>query len=152
MLLEDIKFLELKIEEMENNGDTQSEEYKRTLRQLAWYKELKEYREEYARTMMDNEYYIDDEDEYYIDDEDEYYIDDEDEFDKVKTSPEAKETLDKLYKGISNILNSVFYNGRINSYGAELIADSICQEELAEELKEMIERFSELKNKANKKK
>ena len=145
MLVEDIKFLELKIEEMENNGDTQSEEYKRTLRQLAWYKELKEYREEYARTMMD-EYYIDDED------EDEYYIDDEDEFDKVKTSPEAKETLDKLYKGISNILNSVFYNGRINSYGAELIADSICQEELAEELKEMIERFSELKSKANKKK
>ena len=145
MLLEDIRFLELKIEEMENNGDTQSEEYKRTLRQLAWYKELKEYREEYARTMMD-EYYIDDED------EDEYYIDDEDEFDKVKTSPEAKETLDKLYKGISNILNSVFYNERINSYGAELIADSICQEELAEELKEMIERFSELKNKANKKK
>ena len=145
MLLEDIKFLELKVEEMENNGDTQSEEYKRTLRQLAWYKELKEYREEYARTMMD-EYYIDDED------EDEYYIDDEDEFDKVKTSPEAKETLDKLYKGISNILNSVFYNERINSYGAELIADSICQEELAEELKEMIERFSELKNKANKKK
>ena len=145
MLVEDIRFLELKIEEMENNGDTQSEEYKRTLRQLAWYKELKEYREEYASTMMD-EYYIDDED------EDEYYIDDEDEFDKVKTSPEAKETLDKLYKGISNILNSVFYNGRINSYGAELIADSICQEELAEELKEMIERFSELKNKANKKK
>ena len=90
--------------------------------------------------------------EYYIDDEDEYYIDDEDEFDRVKTSPEAKETLDKLYKGISNILNSVFYNGRINSYGAELIADSICQEELTEELKEMIERFSELKNKANKKK
>ena len=143
MLLEDIKFLELKIEEMENNGDTQSEEYKRTLRQLAWYKELKEYREEYARTMMD-EYYIDDED------EDEYIT--EDEFDKVKTSPEAKETLDKLYKGISNILNSVFYNRRINSYGAELIADSICQEELAEELKEMIERFVELKNKANKKK
>ena len=143
MLLEDIKFLELKIEEMENNGDTQSEEYKRTLRQLAWYKELKEYREEYASTMMD-EYYIDDED------EDEYIT--EDEFNKVKTSPEAKETLDKLYKGISNILNSVFYNGRINSYGAELIADSICQEELAEELKEMIERFSELKNKANKKK
>ena len=69
MLVEDSKFLELKIEEMENNGDTQSEEYKRTLRQLAWYKELKEYREEYARTMMD-----------------EYYIDDEDEFDKVKTS------------------------------------------------------------------
>ena len=136
MLVEDIKFLELKIEEMENNGDTQSEEYKRTLRQLAWYKELKEYREEYARTMMN----------------DEYYIDDEDEFDKVKTSPEAKETLDKLYKGISNILNSVFYNERINSYGVELIADSICQEELAEELKEMIERFSELKNKANKKK
>ena len=143
MLVEDIKFLELKIEEMENNGDTQSEEYKRTLRQLAWYKELKEYREEYARTMMD-EYYIDDED------EDEYIT--EDEFDRVKTSPEAKETLDKLYKGISNILNSVFYNGRINSYGAELIADSICQEELAEELKEMIERFSELKSKANKKK
>ena len=143
MLLEDIKFLELKIEEMENNGDTQSEEYKRTLRQLAWYKELKEYREEYASAMMD-EYYIDDED------EDEYIT--EDEFDKVKTSPEAKETLDKLYKGISNILNSVFYNGRINSYGAELIADSICQEELAEELKEMIERFSELKSKANKKK
>ena len=143
MLVEDIKFLELKVEEMENNGDTQSEEYKRALRQLAWYKELKEYREEYASTMMD---------EYYIDDEDEYYIDDEDEFDKVKTSPEAKETLDKLYKGISNILNSVFYNGRINSYGAELIADSICQEELAEELKEMIERFSELKSKANKKK
>ena len=143
MLLEDIKFLELKIEEMENNGDTQSEEYKRTLRQLAWYKELKEYREEYASTMMD-EYYIDDED------EDEYIT--EDEFDKVKTSPEAKETLDKLYRGISNILNSVFYNERINSYGAELIADSICQEELAEELKEMIERFSELKSKANKKK
>ena len=144
MLLEDIRFLELKIEEMENNDDTQSEEYKRTLRQLAWYKELKEYREEYARTMMNDEYYIDDED------EDEYIT--EDEFDKVKTSPEAKETLDKLYKGISNILNSVFYNGRINSYGAELIADSICQEELAEELKEMIERFAELKNKANKKK
>ena len=143
MLVEDIRFLELKIEEMENNGDTQSEEYKRTLRQLAWYKELKEYREEYASTMMD-EYYIDDED------EDKYIT--EDEFDKVKTSPEAKETLDKLYKGISNILNSVFYNGRINSYGAELIADSICQEELAEELKEMIERFSELKSKANKKK
>ena len=143
MLVEDIKFLELKIEEMENNGDTQSEEYKRTLRQLAWYKELKEYREEYASTMMD-EYYIDDED------EDEYIT--EDEFDRVKTSPEAKETLDKLYKGISNILNSVFYNGRINSYGAELIADSICQEELAEELKEMIERFSELKSKTNKKK
>ena len=143
MLVEDIKFLELKIEEMENNGDTQSEEYKRTLRQLAWYKELKEYREEYASTMMD-EYYIDDED------EDEYIT--EDEFNKVKTSPEAKETLDKLYKGISNILNSVFYNRRINSYGAELIADSICQEELAEELKEMIERFSELKSKANKKK
>ena len=146
MLVEDIKFLELKIEEMENNSDTQSEEYKRTLRQLAWYKELKEYREEYVRTMMDEEYYIDDED------EDEYYIDDEDEFDKVKTSPEAKETLDKLYKGISNILNSVFYNERINSYGAELIADSICQEELAKDLKEMIERFSELKNKTNKKK
>ena len=147
MLDLDIKFLELKVEEMENNGDTQSEEYKRTLRQLAWYKELKEYREEYASAMMD-EYYTDDEDE----DEDEYYIDDEDEFDRVKTSPEAKETLDKLYKGISNILNSVFYNGRINSYGAELIADSIYQEELAEELKEMIERFSELKSKANKKK
>ena len=96
MLVEDIKFLELKIEEMENNGDTQREEYKRTLRQLAWYQELKEYREEYASTMMD-EYYIDDED------EDEYIT--EDEFDKVKTSPEAKETLDKLYKGISNILN-----------------------------------------------
>ena len=144
MLVEDIRFLELKIEEMENNGDTQSEEYKRTLRQLAWYKELKEYREEYARAMMN--------DEYYIGDEDEYYIDDEDEFNKVKTSPEAKETLDKLYKGISNILNSVFYNGKINSYGAELIADSICQEELAEELKEMIERFSELKSKTNKKK
>ena len=145
MLVEDIKFLELKIEEMENNGDTQSEEYKRTLRQLAWYKELKEYREEYASTMMDEEYYTDDEDDY-------YYIDDEDEFDRVKTSPEAKETLDKLYKGISNILNSVFYNRRINSYGAELIADSIYQEELAEELKEMIERFSELRSKANKKK
>ena len=141
MLVEDIRFLELKIEEMENNGDTQSEEYKRTLRQLAWYQELKEYREEYASTMMD---------EYYIEDEDEYIT--EDEFNKVKTSPEAKETLDKLYKGISNILNSVFYNGRINSYGAELIADSICQEELAEELKEMIERFSELRSKANKKK
>ena len=146
MLVEDIKFLELKVEEMENNGDTQSEEYKRTLRQLAWYKELKEYREEYASTMTDEEYYTDDEDDYY------YYIDDEDEFDKVKTSSEAKETLDKLYKGISNILNSVFYNVRINSYGAELIADSIYQEELAEELKEMIERFSELKSKANKKK
>ena len=142
MLLEDIKFFELKVEEMEKKGDTQSEEYKRALRQLAWYKELKEYREEYASTMMDEEYYIDDEDEYIT----------EDEFDKVKTSPETKETLDKLYKGISNILNSVFYNERINSYGAELIADSICQEELAEELKEMIERFSELKNKANKKK
>lgn len=140
MLDLDIKFLELKVEEMENNGDTQSEEYKRTLRQLAWYKELEEYREEFASTMMD---------EYYIDDEDEYIT--EDEFNKVKNSPEAKETLDKLYKGISNILNSVFYNGRINSYGAELIADSICQEELAEELEEMIERFSELKNKANKK-
>ena len=136
MLLEDIKFLELKVEEMENNGDTQSEEYKRTLRQLAWYKELKEYREEYASTMMNEE----------------YYTDDEDEFDRVKTSLEAKETLDKLYRGISNILNSVFYNSRINSYGAELIADSICQEELAEELKEMIEIFSELKSKANKKK
>lgn len=143
MLDLDIKFVELKVEEMENNGDTQSEEYKRTLRQLAWYKELKEFREEYASTMMD-EYYIDDEDE-------EEYIT-EDEFNKVKTSPEAKETLDKLYKGISNILNSVFYNGRINSYGAELIADSICQEELAEELEEMIEAYAELKNKANKKK
>ena len=143
MLDLDIKFVELKIEEMENNGDTQSEEYKRTLRQLAWYKELKEYREEYARTMMD-EYYIDD------GNEDEYIT--EDEFNKVKTSPEAKETLDKLYKGISNILNSVFCNGRINSYGAELIADSICQEELAEELEEMIEAYAELKNKANKKK
>ena len=141
MLDLDIKFLELKVEEMENNGDTQSEEYKRTLRQLAWYKELEEYREEFASTMMDD---------YYIDDEEEYIT--EDEFEKVKSSPEAKETLDKLYKGISNILNSVFYNGRINSYGAELIADSICQEELAEELKEMIERFAELKNKANKKK
>ena len=144
MLLEDIKFVELKIEEMENNGDTQSEEYKRTLRQLAWYKELKEYREEYASAMMDDEYYIDDED------ENEYIT--EDEFNKVKTSPEAKETLDKLYKGISNILNSVFYNGRINSFGAELIADSICQEELAEELEEMIEAYAELKSKANKKK
>ena len=40
MLDLDIKFVELKVEEMENNGDTQSEEYKRTLRQLAWYKEL----------------------------------------------------------------------------------------------------------------
>ena len=144
MLDLDIKFVELKIEEMENNGDTQSEEYKRTLRQLAWYKELKEYREEYASTMMDDEYYIDEED------EDEYIT--EDEFNKVKTSPEAKETLDKLYKGISNILNSVFYNSRINSYGAELIADSICQEELAEELEEMIEAYAELKSKANKKK
>ena len=141
MLDLDIKFLELKVEEMENNGDTQSEEYKRTLRQLAWYKELEEYREEYASTMMDDEYYIDDEE----------YIT-EDEFNKVKNSPEAKETLDKLYKGISNILNSVFYNGRINSYGAELIAESICQEELAEELEEMIDRFAELKSKANKKK
>ena len=141
MLDLDIKFLELKVEEMENNGDTQSEEYKRTLRQLAWYKELEEYREEYASAMMDDEYYIDDEE----------YIT-EDEFNKVKNSPEAKETLDKLYKGISNILNSVFYNGRINSYGAELIAESICQEELADELKEMIDRFAELKNKANKKK
>ena len=144
MLDLDIKFLELKVEEMEKNGDTQSEEYKRTLRQLAWYKELEEYREEFASTMMG--------DDYYVDDEDEYYIDDENEFNKVKTSPEAKETLDKLYKGISNILNSIFYNGRINSYGAELIAESICQEEVAEELKEMIERFSELKSKANKKK
>ena len=143
MLELDIKFLELKVEEMENNGDTQSEEYQRTLRQLAWYKELEEYREEFASTMMDD-YYIDD------GDEDEYIT--EDEFEKVKNSPEAKETLDKLYKGISNILNSVFYNGRINSYGAELIADSICQEELAEELKEMIEAYAELKSKANKKK
>ena len=141
MLELDIKFLELKVEEMENNGDTQSEEYQRTLRQLAWYKELEEYREEFASTMMDD---------YYIDDEEEYIT--EDEFEKVKSSPEAKETLDKLYKGISNILNSVFYNGRINSYGAELIADSICQEELAEELKEMIEAYAELKSKANKKK
>ena len=141
MLDLDIKFLELKVEEMENNGDTQSEEYKRTLRQLAWYKELEEYREEFASTMMDD---------YYIDDEDEYIT--EDEFNKVKNSPETKETLDKLYKGISNILNSVFYNGRINSYGAELIADSICQEELADELKEMIEAYAELKSKANKKK
>lgn len=138
MLDLDIKFLELKVEEMENNGDTQSEEYKRTLRQLAWYKELEEYREEYASTMMDD---------YYIDDEDE-----EDEFEEVKGSPEAKETLDKLYRDISNILNSVFYNSRINSYGAELIAESICQEELADELKEMIDRFAELKSKANKKK
>ncbi len=142
MLELDIKFLELKVEEMENNGDTQSEEYKRTLRQLAWYKELEEYREEFASTLMSDEYYIDDEDEYIT----------EDEFNKVKSSPEAKETLDKLYKGISNILNSVFYNGRINSYGAELIAESICQEELADELKEMIDRFAELKSKANKKK
>ena len=143
MLELDIKFLELKVEEMENNGDTQSEEYKRTLRQLAWYKELEEYREEFASTLMD-EYYIDDEDE-------EEYIT-EDEFNKVKNSPETKETLDKLYKGISNILNSVFYNGRINSYGAELIAESICQEELVDELKEMIDRFAELKSKADKKK
>ena len=142
MLDLDIKFLELKVEEMENNGDTQSEEYERTLRQLAWYKELEEYREEFASTLMNDDYYLDDEDEYIT----------EDKFNKVKSSPEAKETLDKLYKGISNILNSVFYNSRINSYGAELIADSICQEELAEELKEMIERFSELKSKANKKK
>ena len=52
MLAEDIRFLELKIEEMENNGDTQSEEYKRTLRQLAWYKELKPYTEEDASAMM----------------------------------------------------------------------------------------------------
>lgn len=147
MLDLDIKFLELKVEEMENNDDTQSEEYKRTLRQLAWYKELKEYREEYASTMMSDEYLLD----YYIDDEEDEDTD-EDEFNNVKSSPEAKETLDKLYKGISNILNSVFYNGRINSYGAELIAESICQEELAEELKEMIDRFAELKNKANKKK
>ena len=141
MLELDIKFLELKVEEMENNGDTQSEEYKRTLRQLAWYKELEEYREEFASTLMD---------EYYIDDEEEYIT--EDEFNKVKNSPETKETLDKLYKGISNILNSVFYNGRINSYGAELIAESICQEELVDELKEMIDRFAELKSKADKKK
>lgn len=141
MLDLDIKFLELKVEEMENNGDTQSEEYERALRQLAWYKELEEYREEFASTMMGDDYYVDDEDEYIT----------EDEFNKVKASPEAKETLDKLYKGISNILNSVFYNGRINSYGAELIADSICQEELAEELKEMIEAYAELKSKANKK-
>ena len=143
MLDLEIKFLELKVEEMEKNGDTENGEYEKSLRHLAWFKELKEYREEYASTMMD-------EDEYYLDDEDEYIT--EDEFNKVKNSPEAKETLDKLYKGISNILNSVFYNGRINSYGAELIADSICQEELAEELEEMIERFSELKSKANKKK
>ena len=142
MLDLEIKFLELKVEEMENNGDTQSEEYKRTLRQLAWYKELEEHREEFASTMMSDDYYVDDEDEYIT----------EDEFNKVKDSPKAKETLDKLYKGISNILNSVFYNGRINSYGAELIADSICQEELAEELKEMIDRFAELKSKANMKK
>ena len=141
MLDIEIKFLELKVEEMEKNGDTENGEYEKALRHLAWFKELKEYREEYASTM---------EDEYYVDDEDEYII--EDEFEKVKSSPEAKETLDKLYKGISNILNSVFYNGRINSYGAELIADSICQEELAEELKEMIDRFAELKSKANKKK
>ena len=140
MLDLEIKFLELKVEEMENNSDIENEEYKKALRHLAWFKELKEYREEYASTMMD-------EDEYYLDDEDE-----EDEFDRVKNSSEAKETLDKLYKGISNILNSVFYNEGINSYGAELIADSICQEELAEELKEMIERFAELKSKANKKK
>ena len=147
MLDLDIKFLELKVEEMENNGDTQSEEYKRTLRQLAWYKELKEYREEYARTMMDDEYLLD----YYIDDEEDEDTD-EDEFNNVKSSPEAEETLDKLYKGISNILNSVFYSGRISSYGAELIAESIYQEELADELKEMIDRFAELKSKANKKK
>ena len=140
MLDLEIKFLELKVEEMEKNGDTENDEYEKTLRHLAWFKELKEYREEYASTMMD-------EDEYYLDDEDE-----EDEFDRVKNSPEAKETLDKLYKGISNILNSVFYNEGINSYGAELIADSIYQEELADELKEMIERFAELKSKANKKK
>ena len=147
MLDLDIKFLELKVEEMENSGDTQSEEYKRTLRQLAWYKELKEYREEYASTMMSDEYLLD----YYIDDEEDEDTDEE-EFNNVKSSPEAKEYLDKLYKGISNILNSVFYNGRINSYGAELIAESIYQEELADELKEMIDRFAELKNKANKKK
>ena len=140
----DIRFLELKVEEMEKNGDTENGEYEKALRHLAWFKELREYREEYARTMMD-------EDEYYLDDEEDEYIT-EDEFNKVKNSPEAEETLDKLYKGISNILNSVFYNGRINSYGAELIADSICQEELAEELKEMIDRFAELKSKANKKK
>ena len=139
MLDLEIKFLELKVEEMEKNGDTENGEYEKTLRHLAWFKELKEYREEYASTMMDDEYYIDDEEE-------------EDEFERVKNSPEAKETLDKLYKGISNILNSVFYNGRINSYGAELIADSIYQEELAEELKEMIEAYAELKSKANKKK
>lgn len=147
MLDLDIKFLELKVEEMENNGDTQSVEYQRALRQLAWYKELKEYREEYASTMMSDEYLLD----HYIDDEEDEDTD-EDEFNKVKNSPEAKECLDKLYKGISNILNSVFYNGRINSYGAELIAESICQEELADELKEMIDRFAELKSKANKKK
>ena len=141
MLDLEIKFLELKVEEMENNGDTENDEYEKALRHLAWFKELKEYREEYASTMMD---------EYYLDDEDEYIT--EDEFNKVKNSPEAKETLDKLYKGISNILNSVFYNGRINSYGAELIAESIYQEELADELKEMIDRYSELKSKANKKK
>ena len=140
MLDLEIKFLELKVEEMEKNGDTENDEYERALRHLAWFKELKEYREEYASTMMD-------EDEYYVDDEDE-----EDEFERVKNSSEAKETLDKLYKGISNILNAVFYNEGINSYGAELIADSICQEELADELKEMIEAYAELKSKANKKK
>ena len=140
MLDLEIKFLELKVEEMEKNGDTENDEYEKALRHLAWFKELKEYREEYASTMMD-------EDEYYVDDEDE-----EDEFERVKNSSEAKETLDKLYKGISNILNSVFYNEGINSYGAELIADSIYQEELTDELKEMIERFAELKSKANKKK
>ena len=143
MLDLEIKFLELKVEEMEKNGDIENDEYEKALRHLAWFKELKEYREEYASTMMD-------EDEYYLDDEDEYIT--EDEFNKVKNSPEAEETLDKLYKGISNILNSVFCNGRINSYGAELIADSIYQEELADELKEMIEAYAELKNKANKKK
>lgn len=90
----DIRFLELKVEEMENNDDTQSEEYERALKQLAWYKELREYREEFASTMMD---------EYYVDDEDENEYITEDEFNKVKNSPEAKETLDKLYKGISNI-------------------------------------------------
>ena len=142
MLDLEIKFLELKIEEMEKNSDTENDEYKKALRQLAWYKELKEYREEYASTMMDD-------DEYYMDDEDEYIT--EDEFSKVKGSPEAKETLDKLYKGISNILNSVFYDERVNSYGAELIADSIYQEELAVELEEMIEAYAELKSKANKK-
>ena len=147
MLDLEIKFLELKVEEMEKNGDTENGEYEKTLRHLAWFKELKEYREEFASTLMSDEYLLD----YYIDDEEDEDTD-EDEFNNVKSSPEAKETLDKLYKGISNILNSVFYNGRINSYGAELIADSICQEELADELKEMIEAYAELKSKANKKK